>query len=72
MYIEDYDLFKKHLAAHADIWLTAGKGFDHVNREAQAWAHDRSCGQLTPTQDDELWEIWLELAADYQERHRED
>ena len=63
MFLEDYDLFKKHLAA---------KGFDHVTREAQTWAHDRGSPQLSPAQDDELWEIWLQLVDDYQEEHRED
>lgn len=72
MYLEDYELFKKHLAANAPIWIAAGKGFDHVNREAQNWAADRKTPQLTPTQDDELWEIWLELVAGYQEENRED
>ena len=58
MYLEDYDHFKKHLAANAALWLAAGKGFDHVTREAQTWAHDRGSPQLSPAQDDEIWEIW--------------
>lgn len=72
MYLEDYENFKKHFAANAPIWIAAGKGFDHVTREAQTWAHDRGSPQLTPTQDDELWECWLELVAEYQEANRED
>ena len=72
MYLEDYDLFKKHLAANATLWLAAGKGFDHVTREAQTWAHDRGSPQHSPAQDDELWEIWLQIVEDYQEEHRED